>query len=170
MRKIILVFAAVLLASVGWSQTMTITLEDGSTVKYNMNKVKSIDFTSDDSENNQDATSSLIGTWQVTFVEGWGHSVTLDGEETEYVQFKADGTYIDVIIKNEEPHIRISLGAWSVMGNDLILREKDGRLAGSSFTYTILENETNKLTLSMFGATSYLIRVEDSEIEKYLND
>lgn len=63
MRRVILLLAGVLLASVGWSQTMTITLNDGSTVKYDMNNVKSIDFTNDNSGSGQETKPSLVGTW-----------------------------------------------------------------------------------------------------------
>lgn len=63
MRRVILLFVAVLLTSVGWSQIMTITLNDGSTVKYDMNNVKSIDFTNDNSGSGQETTPSLVGTW-----------------------------------------------------------------------------------------------------------
>jgi hypothetical protein len=63
MRRVILLIAAILLASVGRSQTMTITLNDGSTVKYDMNNVKSIEFTNDNSGSGQETTPSLVGTW-----------------------------------------------------------------------------------------------------------
>ena len=166
MRRVILLFAAVLLVSIGWSQTMVDTLNDGTTVKYDMGIVKSIEFTDEDSGNGQEASFSIIGTWKTVFAEGWGHSTYSDEDGVEYMQFKADGSFVDV--HDDEDGIYIQHGTWSLTDNELILKFKDGDLAGSSFTYTILEKETNKLTVSLFGFTGYVIRVSDSEIEKYL--
>ena len=166
MRRVILLFAAVLLASIGWSQTMVVTLNDGTTVKYDMGIVKSIEFTDEDSGNSEEAIFSIVGTWKTVFAEGWGHSTYSDEDGVEYMQFKADGSFVNV--QDDEDGINIQHGTWTMTDNELILRFKDGKLAGSSFTYTILEKETNKLTVSLFGFTGYLIRVSDSEIEKYL--
>ena len=166
MKRVILLFAAVLLASIGWSQTMVVTLNDGTTVKYDMGIVKSIEFTSEDSGNGQESSSWIIGTWKTVFAEGWGHSAYSDEDNVEYLQLKANGSFVNV--KKDEDSIKIQHGTWTLRDNELILRFKDGKLAGSSFVYTILEKETNKLTVSLFGATGYAIRVSDSEIEKYL--
>ncbi|MBR5748199.1 MAG: hypothetical protein IKY01_05360 [Prevotella sp.] len=56
MRKIILFFAAVLLASVGWSQTMNIHYKSGQTVKYNMNNIDYVEF-SEEQQNNTHVSS-----------------------------------------------------------------------------------------------------------------
>lgn len=88
MRRVVLLFAAILLASVGWSQTMTITLNDGSTVKYDMNNIKSIEFTNDNSGSGQETTPSLVGIWDAVssrFYNDDGWEVTED--ETGYWVF-----------------------------------------------------------------------------------
>lgn len=166
MRRLLLLLTAVLLASIGWSQTMVVTLNDGTTVKYDMGLVKSIEFIDKDSGNGQEANFSIVGTWKTVFTEGWGYQGDLNEGDTEYIQLKADGSFVDV--HDDEDGIYIQHGTWTLTDNEIILRIKDGDLAGSSFTYTILEKETNKLTVSLFGFTGYLIRVSDSEIEKYL--
>jgi len=82
------------------------------------------------------------------------------------LQFKADGSFVNV--QDDEDGINIQHGTWKLTDNEIILRIQDGKLAGSTFTYTVSEIGTDKLTVSMWGVTAYLIRVPDSEIEKYL--
>ena len=43
-----------------------------------------------------------------------------------------------------------------------------GSWAGSTLVYDIITKENDKITVAMWGATSYLIRVDDDVIEKYL--
>ena len=94
------------------------------------------------------------------------HSVNSDEDRVEYLQFKADGSFVNV--QDDEDGINIQHGTWKLTDNEIILRIQDGKLAGSTFTYTVSEIGTDKLTVSMWGVTAYLIRVPDSEIEKYL--
>ena len=57
MRKVILLIAAIMLASVVRSQTMTINFNNGTNVKYNMSDIKSIEF--DEEGNNNDNSLSI---------------------------------------------------------------------------------------------------------------
>ena len=171
MKRVILLFAAVLVASIGWSQTMTVTLEDGSTVKYDMNKVKSIDFTDDDSGNNQESTPSIVGTWKLMSCSGEG-LVENGGNWVvsflfNYLQLKADGHFILVKAKNASSPIEISKGSWRRIENTLAIQPEPG----VSQNYVIIEFESNKLSLlDGFKVIGHYERVSDSEIEKYLNN
>ena len=114
MRKVVLLLAAVLLASVGWSQTMTITFNDGSTVKYDMNKVKSIDFTNDGSNNNENGgfdASLLVGTWDVV----------------ESVDYYDDGT-----VDREEGYGNY----WVLTSNTLVIHDENDIFNGTVINYT----------------------------------
>ena len=57
MRKVILLFAALILSSVVRSQTMTINFNNGTNAKYKMSDIKSIEF--DEEENNYDNSLSI---------------------------------------------------------------------------------------------------------------
>lgn len=164
MRRVILLFAAVLLASVGWSQTMTITLEDGSTVKYNMNKVKSIDFTSDDSGTNQDATHMIVGTWQHVHGEGWGMENQADGE-LPILQINADGTYIFLDKKKEE--IKVEHGKWTMVDNHFYRQITEGKYRGTVWDYSILNLTSESFQISNLGFIGTYKKVSDSILEKY---
>ena len=72
MKRVILLFAAVLLASIGWSQTVTLKFKDGSTRQYNMSEIESIDFTDGNGNNsgNDDAEveiteANIVGVWEL---------------------------------------------------------------------------------------------------------
>ena len=153
MRRVILFFAAVLLTSVVWSQTMTVNFNDGSTVKYDMNKVKSIDFTSESSDNgnteNNDGNKSieqlLVGTWKVIghytdntlFVENGGLFKIADWG---YLQFKADGHFIS-ITKESSP--QITKGTWGLIDDTIILQPE----SGLSNNELITNLESDKLSI-----------------------
>ena len=57
MKRVILLFAAVLLATVGWSQTVTLKFKNGTTQQFNMSDLVSIDFTQGDNNNGNDPMS-----------------------------------------------------------------------------------------------------------------
>jgi hypothetical protein len=69
MKRVILLFAAVLLASIGWSQTVTLKFKNGTKQQYNMSEIESIEF----SEGGN--TSEDDGTYGDRFVE-----VKIDGK------------------------------------------------------------------------------------------
>ena len=104
-------------------------------------------------------SSFLVGTWQVEDEDSYA-------DEVEYVQFKSNGTYINV--QYDEDGLYITKGTWNVSDNELTMKETDGEWKGTSFTYTILSKGQSKLTLSMLGITSTLTKVSDSVIERYL--
>ena len=117
----------------------------------------------DDEEDDIIGNSSfLVGTWSVTSGQGWG-GYTGDGE-AEYLQFKSNGTYINVQF---DDGLYITKGTWKVTGNELIMKETEGDLNGT-YTYTILNHSQSSLTLEMWGITVNLTKVPDSTIDKYL--
>jgi len=163
MKRVILLFAAVLLASIGWSQTMVVTLNDGTTVKYDMGIVKSIEFTDEDSGSGQEtSTSWLVGTWRKDNHTGNGQNK----DRKEFTQFKSNGTYINV--KDWEDGIYINYGIWTLTDSEIILTPKDSPIADFPLHYQIIEKGENILVLSFWETTINLVKVSDSEIEKYL--
>ena len=89
MRRIILFFAAVLLASVGWSQTVTLKFKNGTTQQYNMSELESVNFTDDNSGGNQETTPSIVGTWDAVssrYYDDNGENV-IEEEDTGYWVF-----------------------------------------------------------------------------------
>ena len=117
----------------------------------------------DDEEDEIGGNSSfMVGTWSVTSGQGWG-GYTGDGE-AEYLQFKSNGTYINVQF---DDGLYITKGTWKVTGNELIMKETEGDLNGT-YTYTILNHSQSSLTLEMWGITVNLTKVPDSTIDKYL--
>ena len=56
MRKIILVFAAVLLASVGWSQSLNIHFKNGQSAQFNAENIEYVEF-AEKTDNNTSVTS-----------------------------------------------------------------------------------------------------------------
>ncbi len=60
MKRVILLFAAVLLASIGWSQTVTLKFKNGTTQQYSMSELESIDFIDGNNENSDDSNNGYI--------------------------------------------------------------------------------------------------------------
>lgn len=137
----------------------------------------------DDDDEPTNVDSDYVGTWSVQRVEGWGYD---EDNSFEYVQLKSDGTYIDVQELTEEDieddeflgfytekekaqGYVVYRGEWSVSSNKLFLKvSTPTHFKGTTLTYDIVKKEKDKLTVSMLGITSYLIRVNDKTIEKYL--
>ena len=126
-------------------------------------------FTACSSDSDEDegsvSYSSLVGTWQTVYTEGWGVSVGVE-DGLEYIQFKQDGSFIRVL--DDEDGIDIENGLWKIQDGDLVLRITDGEIAGSSFAYKILDWGKEKITVSVLGFTAYLQKVPDSVMKKYL--
>ena len=118
----------------------------------------------DGDEGNSVNPSSLVGTWQTTFVEGWGEYV--DVNAVDYLQLKSNGSYIHVEWENNAPYI--SKGTWSFSNNKLTLKEQEGDLVGSSFTYDVIEIGKDKISVTLWGVSATLKRVSDNVIDKYL--
>ena len=162
MKRIITLLTVFVFAITCWSQTMTINFKDGNKVQYKMGDVESVEFTNE----NTSPSSFLVGTWKTTFVEGWGQEVNVN--DPDYLQLQDNGNYVHVEWENNAPYI--SYGRWSYSNDKLTLKETEGDLKGSSFVYDIVKVETDKITVTLMGATATLIRVSDSVIEKYLNN
>ena len=79
-----------------------------------MNKVKSIEFTDEDSGNGQESTSLIVGTWQGVHGEGWGMESHADGE-LPILQINADGTYL--LLHEDDDEIKVERGQWTMVDN-----------------------------------------------------
>ena len=106
-------------------------------------------------------SSFLIGTWSVTSGQGWGFES--DGE-AEYLQFKSDGTYINVQF---DDGLYITKGTWRATDTELVMKETEGDILGT-YTYKILNHTQTFINLEMWGITANLTKVPDSTIDKYL--
>lgn len=107
-------------------------------------------------------SSFLVGTWSVTSAQGWG-GYTGDGE-AEYLQFKSNGTYINVQF---DDGLYITKGTWRATDTELVMKETEGDILGT-YTYKILNHTESSITLEMWGITANLTKVPDSTIDKYL--
>lgn len=121
--------------------------------------VFSITFVScgnDDDEPN----SAFVGTWAIHTVAGWSE------ENFKYMQLRSDGSYVRVSNNDAgSTGIRVVYGTWTVSENSLTIAAADSQPT----TAEIKKIEKDKLTISNeWGITVYLIRVDDSVIEKYL--
>lgn len=121
-------------------------------------------------DDDYEGESDFVGTWSTQRVEGWGYSVVMDDSDFEYMQLKSDGSYIDVKADEyEDEGYNVSYGKWSVSNNKLNLKvSTPSEMKGTLLSYEIINKGKNKMTLSMLGITSYLVKVSDSVIEKYL--
>lgn len=117
----------------------------------------------DDEDDINGNNSYIVGTWSVTSGQGWG-DYTGD-EEPEYVQFKSNGTYINVQF---DDGLYITKGTWTATDTELIMKETEGNIKGT-YTYSILNHTQSTLTLKMWGITANLTKVPDSTIDKYIN-
>ena len=107
-------------------------------------------------------SSFLVGTWSVTHAQGWGFES--DDDEPEYLQFKSNGTYINVQF---DDGLYITKGNWSATDTEIIMKETEGDILGT-YTYKILNHTQTSITLEMWGITANLTKVPDSTIDKYL--
>ena len=83
MKRVILLFAAVLLATVGWSQTVTLKFKNGTTQQYNMSELESVNFTDDDNNSGNKGfdASLLVGTWDIVEDVNYYDDGTVNREE-----------------------------------------------------------------------------------------
>ena len=163
MKRIVVLLIIMLLAKVGWSQTMTINFKDGSFSKHSMSDIESIVFSED--ENTDDIHSTIVGTWQTISVEGWGMEVKVD--EIDYLQIKSDGNYIHVEWENNAPYV--SKGKWTLANNKFTIKESEGDNVGAAYVYDLAIINSDKITMTMWDAKATLIRVSDSVMDKYIN-
>ena len=149
----------------GNEMTLRATIK-GSTLVLYLKRVGDADVEQGNDDSEASPSSFLVGTWKTTFVEGWGQEVNVN--DPDYLQLQDNGNYVHVEWENNAPYI--SYGRWSYSNDKLTLKETEGDLKGSTFVYDIVKVETDKITVTLMGATATLIRVSDSVIEKYLNN
>lgn len=117
-------------------------------------------LTSCSSDDEEGGNSDIVGTWKSVSAETWELGEISDSEE--WIQFNNDGTYVEV--SDDDGYVEISRGTWSCSG-DVISISVDNE----TITYQILKKENNTMTVTWQGiATVELVKVDDSEIEKYL--
>ena len=116
---------------------------------------------------NTSMSRQIVGTWKETKEERRGiySEVTLG---LSYIQFNSDGTWFSVKIYEEYDYKSISKGRWHVLGENLIVNTKEGKITFYPTKWTIQSIGSNELTLSFDKATAYLTKVNDSEIERHL--
>ena len=136
-----------------------------STIMLLAMMVTALSFTACGSDNDEEDevgntnSSFLVGTWSVDEEDSYE-------DEFEYVQYKSNGTYINV--QYDEDGLYISKGTWKANDSEIIMKETEGDLKGSTYTYTILSKGQSQITVSMWGLSSILRKVPDSTIDKYI--
>ena len=126
----------------------------------------------DDELSGSGTDSDYIGTWSVQYAEGWGLFDPDDFYEDgfSYLQFKSDGSFINVYYdEDEDKGYVVDYCKWSVSNDRLIIQLTTGDLKGTTMVFDIIHKEKNKMTITRLGFTTYLVKVSDSIIEKYLN-
>lgn len=121
----------------------------------------------DDDDEPTTTKSDFVGTWSLQEATGYGESV----DDFEYLQLKSDGTYIDVQEDEDEAKgYTVDYGNWTASDSKLTLQISTGVLKGTSISYDIIQKDKNRITVSLFGVTAYLVKVSDSTIDKYLEN
>src|SRR5574344_1068947 len=120
-------------------------------------------------DNNSVGGGNIVGTWK------WD---SFNSDETEeffgeqYVQFKSDGTFIEVDIGgsgSDKGKVEIMRGQWEKTDNIITIRTIDASSANNPTTQTEISKLTETdLTIITLGITMSYKRVSDSDIEKYL--
>ena len=129
--------------------------------------VSSFTLVSCSSDDDDDILSgSIVGTWKWDIFSG----VDIDDDDplydfwgTEYVQFQKDGTFIEVDIYGGE--VEVTKGQWVQSGNTITV-SASGYI---TTTFTITNLTDTDLTLVTLGIPMSFERVDDSEIEQYLD-
>ena len=153
-----------------------------------MGIVKSIDFTSESSDNgntdNNDGNKSieqlLVGTWMPSEVidSGWlgelieklKESPCLKWEEVKcesLTQFRSDGTAFKAQYKDGE--FEIVKYYWTKMNDkEIHFVIAEGKYAGMSSNALIQQIDSDKMVVSQLGVTGMLIRVPDNNFESFI--
>lgn len=120
---------------------------------------------SDDSDDDGTVSASIVGTWKYEFLDS---DELNDYFDEQYIQFKVDGTMIEVYISRflvSETEVEISKTRWSCSGNTLTIYGNEDYVTSTS---EIIKLTDTYLMLSTLGIPTSYKRVPDSEIEKYL--
>ena len=108
-------------------------------------------------------SSDIVGTWKW---DSFGTDTTEDFFGEQYIQFNANGQYIEVGIDGygSEGEVDIKRGQWRQSGNTIIVSGK----GVPTTTTEITELTDTDLTLVTLGIHMSYKRVADSKIEEYL--
>lgn len=117
-------------------------------------------------------TNNIVGTWKWInwFSDEDANDESLFESVEQYIQFKADGSYIGVDIAGdyiingevvEEGSIEVRKGTWVMSEDKLIIDDS---------TFNIDKLTDDELTISYMGIAASYSRVSDSEINQYLNE
>lgn len=126
----------------------------------------------DDNDEPSGGSSSLVGSWSFELDEGWNNIIGdyIDEDFFQYLQLKSNGSFVQVQPEEEEPDgYYIARGNWSESNGKLILEYTSGELKGTTWTYDIIKKEKNRVTISIWGITGYMIRISDNVVEQYLH-
>lgn len=116
---------------------------------------------------------NLVGTWRCTVMDGNPLFGDFFGDGEQYLQFKADGTFIEVDIYYDyyvdgklvyEGETEVLRGKW-VRSGDKITLSGGGE---PTVTYEITKLTDSIFHVLCFGITMTYDRVDDSAIEPYL--
>lgn len=119
-------------------------------------------FTSCGDDEPSSGNSDLIGTWQEDDEFTDVFNDVLDYETYHFIQFKKDGTYIEVDVFDE---VEVIKGTWTRKGNTIYATNEH-----ASSSSKIVSITKNTLVTSTLGIEQTYKRVDDSIINKYLND
>lgn len=117
-----------------------------------------------DDDDEVSSSDDIVGTWKW---DSFGTDTTEDFFGEQYIQFNANGQYIEVGIDGygSEGEVDIMRGQWKRSGNTITISGN----GIPSTTTEISELTDTKLTLITLGVPMSYKRVDDSEIEQYLN-
>ena len=148
------------------------------------NSVDDDDDKDDDTEvgGSTGTKSDLVGTWYGTFTAtmiGPGMADTdgneypgeeITGEAWEYLQFRADGTAVNVGGSELEDEIHVDFSIWSVKGNKLIIygvEQEDG--SNESVVDIVKVTDEELIIYSPYADETFTYtRVSDDAIKQYL--
>lgn len=119
-------------------------------------------FTSCGDDEPSSGNGDLIGTWQEDDEFTNAFNNVFDYETNHFIQFKKDGTYIEIDVLDEVEVIR---GTWTREGNTIYATNEH-----ASSTTTIVSITKNILVTTTFGIQQTFKRVSDSVIDKYLRN
>lgn len=129
-----------------------------------------------DDDDNEITSNNIVGTWKSThwLADDEINDGSFFGTGEQYLQFKADGSFIEVDIEDDyivggevafEGSVTILRGSWSQSDDKLHI---SGDLTPA--TFEIVKLTEDELTVTYMGFTMPYVRVSDSEINQYLNE
>ena len=117
----------------------------------------------DDDDDAPSGNSSIVGSWRM--VEGVADAIDCE----QYVQFREDGTYFDVVVYGDSWNgllgTEVQEGTWSLDGKNLKIK-----ISTKTTKITVKKVTSKELILEEFGLEIKLIRVSDAKVNKILED